>query len=161
LGSIRLDPKRGVNPALTFCPRCGGETNELLLVGLAEVRRCSKCSGRIVGPPPRDGICPLCHQNGREFKYLRQFDGSRERLPASQPCDKCQVEMKKHREIVEAGGVYWRCSDCKSEGVLRETAELSKEVRKQMKIEPPAPCGVEFSKDTCPVCGPNPVEMQS
>lgn len=30
---------------------------------------------------------------------------------------------------------------------------ISKAVREEMGIEAPKPCGIEFNKDSCPVCG--------
>lgn len=33
-GSIRLSPKHGVNPAIAVCMFCGGDTGELMLMGM-------------------------------------------------------------------------------------------------------------------------------
>jgi hypothetical protein len=96
-------------------------------------------------------VCPC--GNKHHFTKVGKFDGTRDRAVASQPCKKCEEEIETHHKLVEEGGVYWRCSDCASEGVIRPEAELAKAVREKHGIDPPEPCGVEFSKDWgCPAC---------
>jgi hypothetical protein len=68
-------------------------------------------------------------------------------------CTKIIDEMKK---VVAEGGIYWECKDCKNKGVIKGSSELAKIIRKSTKIDPPAPCGIQFTKEEmCPVCGPN------
>jgi len=154
--SIRLHSKLGVNPRLTFCPQCGGETNELLLLGATnKVYRCTdpKCNTPHIGSPPK-GFCQRC---GRAVKFERELDDW-EKLPGS-ICDACQAKNKAVDEEVAKGGIYWRCKDCGSAGAIRAGHPLAEQVREQMNLQPPAPCGVELTKEpckglACPVCGP-------
>jgi len=98
MSSISLHKTKGVNPRLTFCPNCGGEGPDIVLLG------------------------------------------SRERKVT---CDKCGC--------VNYGSS--RAGKCGSEGAIKANASLAKEVRKQLGIEPPKPCGVEL--ESCPACEEN------
>jgi len=43
--AIHLHPTLGVNPKLTYCPRCGGESNELVLIGDRTAKmQCQDCN---------------------------------------------------------------------------------------------------------------------
>lgn len=150
-GSIRLHEKLGVNPKLTFCPRCGGDARELILVGADDgVYKCRECDITVFGYGL--GTCPGCNSANRTLSKIRTME-EHERLPGS-PCEKCEKEINEHRAVVEAGGVYFKCTDCGVEGVIRGTAQLAKDARKELKVEAPKPCGVEFSKKQgCPKCG--------
>ena len=140
---------------MTYCTRCGGEANELILLGAVEtIYTCNGCGANHIGRPERDKCGRCGHVGG--FTPQRKVE-DHERLPAQDICDKCKEEIKSFHEEVERGGVFWKCKDCKKEGVMKATAQYSILVRKAMKIEAPAKCGVEFDKETCPVCGPKPV----
>ena len=150
---MRLSKEKGVNPKLTFCRRCGGDTEELMLIGANEGKfTCSQCGMVSFGSQPM-GYCPNCKQN--HLMTRTGTIGEYEKLPASEPCDKCKKEITKHESIVAKGGVYWKCTKCGSEGVIKGTTELAKEVRKRHKIKKPAPCGIDFEGTyLCPVCHP-------
>lgn len=157
--SIRLSPKFGLNPGLTCCPRCGGEANELVLAGNAWMYKC-KCGQNVVSSGYPKDPCQKCSLLGKtgarhrsNFTRLRAFDGSRDRVLASEPCETCKAEIKLHREEVAAGGVYWKCCDCHSEGVIKASSPFAQVVRDNLNIQAPAPAGVEFGKaHGCPVC---------
>lgn len=143
---IILDEEKGVNPRLTFCQRCGGETNDLMLVGNQnKVYSCGQC--RLIHYGSVLNIkCPRC--DARNWILDHELDDN-ERLPASEPCDKCK-EMDNE---VANGGIYWKCKDCGSNGAIKAGSQMSIDVRDQMNIKAPDKCGVEFSKDKhCPVC---------
>jgi len=111
---MKLHPELGVNPKLTICPRCGGEGDELVLIGNhTGVFKCPACSGEVRGGKPLSGICPLC-------------------------------------TVVADGGVYWRCRDCKAEGVIKKN-EFTEKVRRYYELYNGEPCGVELTKENCPV----------
>jgi len=74
-------------------------------------------------------------------------------------CDKCEANDVAMKKVVEEGGIYWKCSDCGSGGAIRCGSGLAQAVREQSGIKAPDPVGAEFSKNDCPVCGPNPVEQ--
>ena len=145
---MKLHKEKGLNPKLTFCPRCGGDANEIILIGIHEGKyTCRKC-GMISFGSQTHNRCPRCEQ---DYLMTRTSTiGEYEKLPASEPCDKC----KEHSEIVKKGGVYWKCSTCGSEGVLK-VSPLSKKVRKLHKIPAPGKCGIDFEgTQLCPVCYP-------
>lgn len=147
--SILLHPKLGVNPRLTFCPRCGGETNELLLVGKAnKLCRCRHCKMTMLGPP-WPAICPKC-RNYPGWEKIRELD-EWEKLPSSKVCDECQKEQEQFAQVVKEGGIYFRCK-CGVEGVVKAGAPLALAIREHANIQPPDPIGVEV--ETCPKCKP-------
>ncbi len=144
--SIRLHPVHGVNPKLTYCPRCGGEGQDLVLIGADDDKfTCAVCGTTSFGA--RKCLKPDCGSaNGRREKI-----GERERLPGGL-CAACEAEVDVHKREVAAGGVYFRCTDCGAQGVIKAGVPFSRDVRKAHNLPPPAPCGVEFSKDDCPQC---------
>ena len=143
MSSITLHKTKGVNPYLTFCPRCGGEASELILVGSRDsIFEC--CGITLIGGGP----CPKC-KSSLNAKFVRKLE-DHERLPAREPCDKCKAELENFKKEVEAGGVFFFCEDCHCEGVIKASAPMAAEVRKTMNIEPPKPCGIKFDKNTCP-----------
>lgn len=148
--NLILHKTKGVNPHMTFCPRCHAEANELLLLGHVDhVHVCKGCGlAHLENTAPRMCRNSRCQNGNFESRKL----GDNERLPASEPCDACKTELAEHKAVVDAGGVYWRCTDCKGHGVIKGTNEFAISVRKAHKLEAPAPCGVEFSKEDCPAC---------
>lgn len=156
-GSIPLSKKHGVNPHLTVCPRCGRDADELILTGAHHKYRCDSCGMLHVGRP-QDGHCqnPECHANTSGLHTLvdeGELDPS-EKLRATQPCATCREELEKFKAVIDAGGVPFRCKDCKVQGVLQAESELAKAVRAKHGGQT---VGVEFDKTTCPKCGPDPV----
>lgn len=150
---IYLHPKLGVNPKLTFCRRCGAEVNELVLIGSKTGKyKCGNCGLLMFGGRPGVGErCPNCKGRREDFSRVGEI-GEWERLPASELCGKCAKEVEHFRQEVEAGGVYWRCHDCKSQGVIKKSP-FADRVRVLAGI-PTGPCGVELSKERlCPKCG--------
>lgn len=137
---------------MTVCPRCGQNGDEIVLLGIHNrMYECaaSSCKARTIGR--KEKTCPGC---GCEVDrvFVREIR-EHERVSGS-VCGACQKELKEHQEVVEAGGIVFRCKDCGAKGVIKESAPLAKKVREQLKVDPPKPCGVEFDKATCPACGP-------
>jgi hypothetical protein len=151
--NIPLHPEKGVNPHMTYCPMCNGDGPDLLLVGRDDgVYECSSCHVMQFGRG-RDHKCGSCGERlGARVRSLK--DG--ERLPGSL-CAKCEAEAKAHAEIVAAGGVYWRCTNCRKGGVIKPNA-YTKQVRDERNVQPPAPLGVEFVNGSCPLCSKEPAE---
>jgi hypothetical protein len=140
---VTLHPTKGVNPRLTCCEQCGGEMNDLILLGTRDYyTTCAICDVKLIG----GGKCPKCQRPGINKTPLPPGP-----LPSG-VCASCQEKNKQCEEMVVAGGIYWKCGDCGSMGAVSGDSELSKRVRAQMGIEPPQACGVEFDKDTCPTC---------
>ena len=148
MDGITLHPTLGVNPHLTFCPNCGGETNELLLSGsVNSIWKCKSCGMNHIGYP-KGGECQKCHSY--DVEHLRELYDS-EKLPGNL-CDSCEKQVAEFRAEVKAGGVYWKCSDCPATGVIKAESDFAKNVRKQLHIAAPWECGVEFTKADCPAC---------
>lgn len=68
-------------------------------------------------------------------------------------CDECKEEEAKFAKIVSEGGIFFRCSQCETVGVIAlsdNTRPLIEYVRKQAHHDDPdwmtKPCGVEFAK---------------
>lgn len=142
MSSITLDSRLGVNPRLTFCTMCGGDSNELALLGDRNYKRqCRNCECWNYGSTASDK-CGKCKQ--------QLHDGSKvmldehERLPSSSPCDDCQKLIS----AVKDGGVFWRCEDgCF--GAIKKS-KYADQVRLAHNIEAPEPCGVMYDADNCP-----------
>lgn len=145
---------------MTFCPRCGKDENEIVLVGARQnILKCRECGTTIFGHRQSDA-CPKCGNKRRaygmsdEFDFVRKIE-AHERLPGG-ICDECEKEILSHKEIVRQGGIYWKCKDCQREGVIKASAPLAGVVREKTGIAPPNPVGIEFTKEQgCPACGGN------
>ena len=157
---IRLHKEHGVNPRLTFCPRCHGEANELMLLGTSDKKyQCQTCNLIHYGHP-RLGRCQSSKCKSHDIKFIGVIE-EHERLPASQPCDTCQKELSLHASVVAKGGVYWKCTKCGNSGVIKHTSPFSTMVRKAHGLNTPdsagvfKPCGIDFEgKEQCPICHP-------
>lgn len=147
-----LHREKGVNPHLTYCRRCGGDANEIMLVGMHDGKyQCDICKMMHYGYPSR-GRCQNKECGAFQVTKIGVLEDG-EKLPAHDPCDSCKKEIAEHKAVVADGGVYWHCTKG-HRGVLRASSDLSKLVREKMQIAPPAPCGVEFDEDRCPACHP-------
>jgi hypothetical protein len=103
-------------------------------------------------------VCGLPGKKGdrhqENFTRVRAFDGGQDKVYASEPCETCQQQTEEHRAVVAAGGVYWKCRDCHSEGVIKAESSFAAMVRQKSGVPIPNPVGVEFDKEHgCPVCG--------
>lgn len=146
-GSIQLHPEKGANPHLMTCPRCGKDNGSIALLGVANgVYTCKSCGLKHVGfaGSPKDG-CQKC--GSRDFKRTELYDY--DKVPGGL-CAECEARQKACDDEVKAGGVYFRCKKCGSQGAIKAGVELAKKVREHMKIEAPDPVGVEL--DECSEC---------
>jgi len=125
--SIPISREGGLEPRLCFCPRCGGDSPECLTIGAGIVK---------VVAGERAVYC----YGGEAFKALRELGrGAKivplepdERVPG-ELCPRCQQELEEWDEIVLAGGLYWHCTECGAEGVLRP-CDYARDVR-EMALE--------------------------
>ena len=138
--TLYLHKEKGVNPRMTFCPRCHNEASEIILLGAREYYSyCPNCKLNTIGSKK----CGKCNKTN-SAKKIDEY----ERLPASEPCDECKKQIKE----VKKGGIFFKCLDCNAIGAVKNNHPLAKKVREQMNIEPPEPVGIEFDKSTCPGC---------
>lgn len=141
---LLLSHKHGVNPHLTFCPRCHKDGQELILTGSAHHYQCASCGMGHIGRPTK-GQCVKCY--GFSLEDKGEID-SYERLPGDL-CQACKTERKQFAEEIKRGGVPIRCKDCGMEGVIKAHHPLAQEVRKTK-----GEVGLEYTKATgCPKCG--------
>lgn len=91
MSSITLSKKHGVAPALTFCRICGGDVNELALLG-------SKC----------DTVMKQVHEatDGKYGSAYGYQEYGHNRIPASEPCDEC-------KKYLTEGGIILIARDTK------------------------------------------------
>jgi len=159
MSSIELHPEKGVNPKMTYCTRCGGETSELILVGRRDyVETCRDCGMACFGgrQPKKEHDKSGCRSSGG---WEKRPIGENERLPSTGVCSSCETELNEHVEIVAAGGIYFKCEACPATGVIRPSSGLAKKVREAHEMSDAVDgvfpsCGVAFDSKNCPVCGP-------
>jgi len=151
-GSIPLHPKRGIDPHLTFCRRCGGDGPELVV---GHMKKCEIDGKTFYSYPGYQARQLLKEQGYSEYAGTWVDLEDNEKMPSRTPCDACLKEIKLHKEVVAGGGVYWKCNQCHQRGVIKKSP-FSDNVRAVGKIEAPAPMGVEF--DHCNEHGVRPDE---
>lgn len=156
--SLTLDKDGNINPTLTYCPSCGGDTNELLLLGSKNFVYTSDTTGRMYVGMTQTEI--FKQDRDAQGPFTKRVLKQGERLPSTSLCDTCETAHKAvHDLVVQEGGIHWRCKQCKSEGGLRGDHALSIRVREQQGDEytmPDADTGewkqVGVEMDECPVC---------
>jgi hypothetical protein len=146
MSSLQLHPSLGINAHLTFCPRCGGDGPDLMLIGSrTSILQCNSCGITIYGHKPSKP-CPKCKNGGPystgNFTHVGTI-GERDKLPGSL-CDKCKAEIESFKKIVADGGIYFKCKTCKNTGVIKSKSDICRLVREKLKVEKPDPCGIEF-----------------
>lgn len=144
--SIPISKDRGIDPHLTYCPRCGGEANELTL---GVLMKGLTYDGEVVAyanrGKTRQTERELAKKEGAPtISRWEEVTDTMERIPAHEPCDKCKEEIKTFEGIVAEGGIYFVCEGCGKKGVIRAESGLAKEVREHMKIAAPDPCGIKL-----------------
>lgn len=147
---IRLDRERGVNPRMTLCRQCGGDTPELALLGTADhLHKCTSCGASVLGTV-RQKKCSRCGASA--LVYVRRL-GEMEKVPIGGLCDECKKKHEAADTMVKEGGIYWKCDICHSEGAIPKDHPMAVHVREKLNIQPPKPCGVSLVPEDCPVCG--------
>jgi hypothetical protein len=86
--SISLHKQHGIAPALTFCRICGGDTNEIALLG-AQADKVMREVQRATGKP----------QRGYEGLIS-------DRIPSDTPCDTCLEHLNNRGTIIIAGDTH-------------------------------------------------------
>lgn len=143
--SIKLHKRLGVNPRRTFCPKCGGECQALVLLGSKNHTGVCGRHGQVFGIGENTTRCPA-KDCGNRLVDIRELNDS-ESVPYFEGCAACKSSDTIQREAIERGGIAWRCKKCKSEGAMLKGGahdDLIAEVRAKGCL------GVEL--DLCPVC---------
>jgi ribosomal protein L37AE/L43A len=131
--------------AKSCCRNCGTPTGPVLL-GSDELWTCTSCEAQHIGKPEAE----LCHC-GAVAKHTGTINPE-DVLPVGM-CQNCSSNEEGAIKDVEAGGAYWRCSDCGMSGALTADHEASKLIREKTGIKPPEPVGIELDKEHgCPFC---------
>ena len=150
MGGVLLHDEKGVNPRITTCRGCGKDVGLILLGRKEGIYKCTNCNAVwIGGRSMRDKKC--CSNPHTSFE--RKI-GENEKLPIGL-CDDCAKAQSDADAAVAAGGIYWKCSKCHSEGAIRlheGTEGIIKDVRERLEV-PEGPCGLEFDGEpNCPIC---------
>lgn len=146
MSHIILDKEKGVNAHVTACEMCGKDYGVLLLGTSDWAATCTSCNGK-----------NLCTEHQRLCGRCRGLLGPKTRLAEMESiisgvCTDCEKEAKEQFEEVSRGGIFWKCDDCHSHGVLKAGSEYAEAVRVQTRIRPPNPVGISFNRETCPAC---------
>ncbi len=145
---IPLDPEKGLDPHLTYCPRCGGEANELTI---GAVRKAKLPNGQWVYAS-RNRLHEVRKELEKQYGYLNlkwEPLDEYEKVPASDVCDKCKEELATFDDVIKSGGVYFKCKECGATGVIKYndgTKEFCDAVRKTAGVPFGRPVGVELEK---------------
>lgn len=138
---IILSQKHGVNPHLTYCPKCGGDSRELILTGAASMYECS-CGQKHIGRP-EGGKCVKCSS----YDLTNKGEIPPETKLPGDLCEACEKEQAEFKAEIDRGGIPFRCKDCGATGVIKAEHELAKKVRAEHGL-----AGLEFTKEDCPRC---------
>ena len=142
---IILHKELGLNPKIASCTQCGEPTNALLLLGHNNYVVTCTCGVQQLAPA-KTVRCTACDRIATNCRELDEYEYN---IPYGL-CQTCDDRQKAVQQEVAAGGVFWRCTTCHSEGAIKKEHPLAIEVRTQMGIDAPDPCGVEIN--SCPVC---------
>lgn len=143
MSNIPLTKDGGLDPRLTYCRRCGCEANEII-IGDNRLLKNEQANQTVLAP--RNRIRQIAKDMGwaaGSYSVEKVPDGP---LPATEFCDSCKKETAEFEEVVKAGGVYWRCTECTLSGVIRKS-DFATHIRELSKVAAPEPTGVDFA--TC------------
>lgn len=144
MSHILLHPTKGVNPRMTQCPRCGGPGEEIILLGRLDMKfTCARCHQVSYGA--RHCLNEKCQSSHGTQEPIEEH----ERLPGGL-CKACEAKQAAVDAMVQAGGAYFRCKRCKSEGAIKADVPLVIALRERYGVVAPNPIGVEL--EMCPHC---------
>lgn len=150
MASIPLDKEKGLDPHLTHCPRCGGPGSGLTI---GAIRKAKLPNGQYaygnVGKLTQAGKS-LMDQGAIRSKYDLHWEKleDNETVPDTEPCAKCQEDMQMQSDEIARGGVFFKCKECGTQGIVvysDSTKAMCDEIRKQVGVEFGQPCGVELN----------------
>jgi len=132
----------------TYCPGCMKDLGRAVDLGQSNrVHMCGDCSNYYTGAV-WPGKCPVCggppaHQN--YIKSLSPMDA----VPGDM-CHDCLSKQAEMDQAVKAGGIYFQCAGCGTDGVFSASTSFAQRVREETKK--PAPQDVFVQIKACPQC---------
>jgi hypothetical protein len=154
---LKLDEEKGLNPRMAICTRCGEDVGVVLLGAESNKYTCPECDALHYGRPDAKPkwknlrVCQMC-EHPFDSSWKKEAIEEWEKIPSPDPCDECVKKEAEAVQMVKEGGVYWRCTACGSEGVVRPGSELAKAVRASTGVSAPDPVGLEVGAEDCPLC---------
>ena len=147
--NINLDKNGDINAAMACCPRCGETNGEILLLGNKNYKaHCNGCNTEIYGVTQRARKCSNC----KESKLTNHTKIDPYDVIPTNLCDQCINELKILEDEIANGGIYWKCIDCNSHGIIKANSDIAKDVRKKLNIKKPHPCVLEITANECSNC---------
>lgn len=140
-GSIPISKDGGLEPHLCFCPQCGGDTGEMT-IGVVYEALLTNGSKAYYNRGDRRSVTKNLPA-GIYIESTRHVEDG-EKLPSSAPCAACQNVNAEMDQVVADGGVHFRCTQCGSIGVIKDSP-FAKSIRERAKVKAPDPVGVEFA----------------
>lgn len=147
--SLQLHSEKGVNPRLSCCIDCGEAVGVVLLGVHDNIWTCPECRGAHI-QAGRPFECKSCGKRPAPERWESRRIEEWDHLPI-ELCATCKEKRDAARRVVEEGGIYWKCTDCGSNGAIYKHAPIVAEVRERLNT-PTGPCGLEFTQADCPVC---------
>ena len=142
---IRLHKTKGVNAHMTVCPRCGKDGDSIVLLGAEDKKYlCSECDAVNYGLSKGKS----CNRCGSTYVSYLGIVEDYEKVPAL--CKACEDELETFHKEIKQGGVFFRCTKCGAEGVIKGDSDLAIATRLHTGIKAPKPVGIELND--CPNC---------
>lgn len=145
---LRLHKDKGVNAHMTLCSRCGGEGQELIMLGAHDKKvTCNSCGMVHIGMTKRSlkTGCKNCHSGN----LTEEIIADNEKLPIGL-CEDCEKEIAEHKKVIDSGGLHFKCDECGCLGVIKPS-KFTESVRQSaldngMIKTLDAEFGIEFNK---------------
>ena len=135
---IPIDKERGIDPHVITCTRCGKEHG----LSLGVLMEGTDAEGN------------KHYKNKGDYKYDRDhpYIGWEEitdptRKIAMGICTDCEDQLAKFDEELAKGGIFFKCEQCTTTGMIIGSHPLAIATRLQLAVVAPNPVGVEFA--TC------------
>ena len=136
MSMIPIATDGSLEPHICICVNCGNDTGELSIGVLYKADYKNK-----VVYADRNSRGRTNKQVGYNLEWSHVKEGEK---VTTGFCDDCKTNLKEMADMVRAGGVFFKCEECQQEGAIQARHPLSAEVRKQLGIAAPDPCGIKF-----------------
>lgn len=145
------DKITGLKSHPAFCPRCGVDVAPWKHRSVIFKFKCVACQLKaVVRLDQVPDVCPSCQRVASGCWVNEGPIAPGEKIPGEY-CSPCRRLVDAMVAEINKGGVPWKCSDCRAEGVEKAGTEFAKAVRR----DHPKGAVIQFSRNNgCPVCGP-------